>query len=466
MKPRLSGVALAVLALLTLTGSAVFGQTPTQRTVRVDCTTGQSIQRALEVKADELVVEISGVCAEDLLIHRDNVTLRGADPAVDGVRGVAAGVTSADGVVEVRRARNVRIENLTISEGGKSGLTVNQALNVSVANCRLVNNGRHGLAVHSSLEVDVRDTEMGGNMGRGISVFDGYNVNCLRCTIEANGNFSVLGVMNSVIGVFESSVSGRAILSALSSSVQVIDSDFTPPSPTDLALLASDYSEISLQRSRFSGWAAALETATLRFEDSEHEDNAAGFNFVDLSSILSLEGASSLTGDLIVEDFSKALVKDGSTLAGNLTCSSAGDAFCEDSGLISGSISGCASCLPPPLCVATAGAEYVISGGTEPDAGIFVDDILRVFVNGDLVAEVSQGGRCCPPANPIRFVADTGDTLRVQAQDANVCYSLEALWLQKADGSCLTQLTGDIFGPNCGSEPPEQIFFDETFPLP
>lgn len=117
-------------------------------------------------------------------------------------------------------------------------------------------------------------------------------------------------------------------------------------------------------------------------------------------------------------------------------------------------------------CVATTGAEYVISGGPDPDAGIFVDDILRVFVNASLVAEVSQGGRCCPPVAPIRFVANTGDILRVQAQDANDCYSLEALWLQKADGSCLTQLTGDIFGPNCGSEPPEQIFFDQTFTLP
>ena len=120
----------------------------------------------------------------------------------------------------------------------------------------------------------------------------------------------------------------------------------------------------------------------------------------------------------------------------------------------------------PPPCVATTGAEYVISGGPDPGAEIFVDDILRVFVNAGLVAEVSQGGRCCPPVAPIRFVADTGDILRVQAQDANDCYSLEALWLQKADGSCLTQLTGDIFGPNCGSEPPEQIFFDQNFTLP
>lgn len=116
-------------------------------------------------------------------------------------------------------------------------------------------------------------------------------------------------------------------------------------------------------------------------------------------------------------------------------------------------------------CIA-GGAVYVISGGLNQDAGIFVDDILRVFLNGDLIFEGSQGGRCCTPLDPIRFVATAGDILQVQAQDANACYSLEALWLQKANGSSLIQLTGDIFGPNCGSEPPEQIFFDQTLTLP
>jgi hypothetical protein len=116
-------------------------------------------------------------------------------------------------------------------------------------------------------------------------------------------------------------------------------------------------------------------------------------------------------------------------------------------------------------CVATTSAEYIISGGSDPDAGIFVDDILRVFVNADLVTEVSQGGRCCPPAPPICFIANTRDVLRAQAQDANNCYSLETLWLQRTDGSCLTRLTKDISGPSCGSEPLNQVFLGQTFDL-
>jgi hypothetical protein len=119
---------------------------------------------------------------------------------------------------------------------------------------------------------------------------------------------------------------------------------------------------------------------------------------------------------------------------------------------------GIGACIP-------GGAVYVISGGTDQDAGIFVDDILRIFLNGVLIFEGSQGGRCCTPLDPFRFVATPGDELRVQAQDSNQCFSLEALWIQKADGSSLIQLTGDIFGPNCDFEEPNQIFFDQTFTL-
>lgn len=117
-------------------------------------------------------------------------------------------------------------------------------------------------------------------------------------------------------------------------------------------------------------------------------------------------------------------------------------------------------------CTASTQSEYVISGSADSDEGIFVDDILRVFVNEVLLAEISQGGRCCQPAAPIRFVANTGDTLRIQAQDANNCYGLETLWLQKSDGSCLTLLTNGASGPNCGSEIPKQVFFNQTFVLP
>ena len=59
-------------------------------TETVDCSKGDSITTAIERNpdAESVLVEIRGVCTEAVVIRRDNVTLRGADPAMDGVRGL------------------------------------------------------------------------------------------------------------------------------------------------------------------------------------------------------------------------------------------------------------------------------------------------------------------------------------------------------------------------------------------
>ena len=121
---------------------------------------------------------------------------------------------------------------------------------------------------------------------------------------------------------------------------------------------------------------------------------------------------------------------------------------------------------PSIKCRKTKGAEYIISGGPDVTDGIFVDDFLDIYLNGVQISHIHQMGGCCPPAEPVHFFADSLDILQVVATDANDCYSLGSLYLQKSDGSCLMQLTGEISGPNCGSEPFGQIFFDETFILP
>ncbi len=53
--------------------------------VRVDCGKGQSINRALAAKAEELTIEIRGLCHESVIVSRDRVTLRGSDADVAGI---------------------------------------------------------------------------------------------------------------------------------------------------------------------------------------------------------------------------------------------------------------------------------------------------------------------------------------------------------------------------------------------
>jgi hypothetical protein len=121
--------------------------------------------------------------------------------------------------------------------------------------------------------------------------------------------------------------------------------------------------------------------------------------------------------------------------------------------------------------VATLNVEYVLSGASDPTTGIQVDDFLSVFLNDEPIAErsiclgqVPLGS--CAEAAPVRFRGSTGDRLTLEARDGNVCYSVGPIFLQKADASCLRQLTPRIAGPNCGQEPPRQTFFRETYTLP
>lgn len=77
-----------LVASLGGAGAAFAGST---KTVTVDCSKGQSINAALDDKSEELVVEVEGFCHEKVVIRRSGVTLRGSDPALDGIVGPAAG---------------------------------------------------------------------------------------------------------------------------------------------------------------------------------------------------------------------------------------------------------------------------------------------------------------------------------------------------------------------------------------
>ena len=73
--------------------------TVSAKTAKVDCFKGKSINAVLKAhkNVDELIIEIDGICDEDVLVQRDNVTLLGinldgsGDPT-DGIRAVSTDV--------------------------------------------------------------------------------------------------------------------------------------------------------------------------------------------------------------------------------------------------------------------------------------------------------------------------------------------------------------------------------------
>ena len=94
------------------------GRIPESKTVRVYCGSwwSGSINKALETPAEELAIEIHGMCTEDVVISRDNVTLLGADPESDGIQSEVEGKGAA---LTVIGSRFVTVENLTLNGGFK-----------------------------------------------------------------------------------------------------------------------------------------------------------------------------------------------------------------------------------------------------------------------------------------------------------------------------------------------------------
>ena len=161
---------------------------PLEATVIVDCDAGDRIADALATPALNLIIEISGFCAEDFEITRTNLTLRGADPNVDGISPDPGGLLRQ--ALTLRNVSIIRIENLKLS-GAFAGIGINDSFGVNLVNCRLENNEFAGAIVGTaSGSVFFTNTVVaapmppaGARLRRGIWVTNGSNATCIDCTI-------------------------------------------------------------------------------------------------------------------------------------------------------------------------------------------------------------------------------------------------------------------------------------------
>lgn len=134
------------------------------KTIEVDCNQGKSINKALEDEHDELIVEISGLCAEDVVVERPHVTLRGVDPSTDGVAAVATAAENPLGAaVLIRGTHSVRLENLQLTNGARSGLMVQgTGSDIFVDGCDLQGNATNGIELREGF-VEVSASEISGS---------------------------------------------------------------------------------------------------------------------------------------------------------------------------------------------------------------------------------------------------------------------------------------------------------------
>jgi hypothetical protein len=175
-------VGITLVLLLALPEITDAGTTP-PKTIKVDCRKGQSIQAALADVAPQLVVEITGVCAQYVTITRDNVTLRGVGGAI--IDGSSLPTQTKVGITAVG-ASNVAIENLTV-QGMTRGIYMDKGAGATLTNVVLQDN-RTGLIVFGSSSASLVDCTAQRNSYIGFSAWASSSLDVSSGTVVASNN--------------------------------------------------------------------------------------------------------------------------------------------------------------------------------------------------------------------------------------------------------------------------------------
>lgn len=355
MNTRLFTLAIAAILIASV---AISVNAQTSATVKVKCSSGQSINTALKQhpNAKSLIVEIEGMCSENVIVTRDNVTLRGTSPASDGIQAIAS-TTPTDVGLWVRGAHQVNIENLKLT-GGFAGLLATEVstTNLEIVNCRLEGNRAHGALLEYAL-IEAEDTVFASNGNVNAGVFSS-RLACTRCTFSDPLGNGALGTrrenvlaQRSTVLLFESELANGAI-NLLQTFLGITDSTISAHAP-DASVFGSQ-SIFNLTRVQVTG--------PMRFNQSSNAvllgvtQSGSGPNVVDENAFVRIGNASPVTGGppsipsnvlgFVLRNFSNFSLTQTSQISGNLNCAAGGNAFCTTPANVSGT-SNCALCPKP-----------------------------------------------------------------------------------------------------------------------
>jgi hypothetical protein len=334
-------------------------------TVLVDCTKGESINKVLAKSSPEqsLIIEIRGLCSENVVITRDRVTLRGANPANDGIVAIE-NTESIDAAIWVRGAHLVTLENLKLT-GGFSGLLATDANlpHLRVINCRLEGNSAYGMQLQMSL-VEVSNSAFGPNGNVNAGVFGGSRFQCSNCTLADPQGGGPLGALRHNVLMFAASrilfdnctLTNGGILSD-DSLMLITDSILEQFAPNGGSITAASASSVILTRVQVKG--------VMRFNQGTNtqllgvtQTPVAGTppNSVDDSAFVRVADASPAAGGppsiasvvlgFQLRNFSNFSLLQTSQISGSMNCSLGANAFCSTPASVSGN-SNCGLCPKP-----------------------------------------------------------------------------------------------------------------------
>lgn len=159
-------------------------------TITVDCDTGGTLANALSTRAESLVIEFSGTCAEELVITRDRLTIRGLDASAVVTDDPA---TPGSNPTLLLQGADVVFQSFTVEGSTNRGIRVQRSSGVQLEDMTLRNNAATGLTVEESSSAHVINSSMTGNAFAGIAAWGNSNVT-LTGSLDVSDN-SVVGVL-------------------------------------------------------------------------------------------------------------------------------------------------------------------------------------------------------------------------------------------------------------------------------
>lgn len=339
---RYALLGLIAIALLLQLGAAPLAAQKPPKVMDIDCADGDSINRAVSRRYRELIINIKGICVEDVVVARDRVTLRGTDPAVDGIQ--AASTDDPYGAaLFIRGGREVTVENLQLTGGRHAGLAIEDVRRSTILrNLRIEGNKEVGLQASNSLVMGF-DLSITGNGLAGVGISETAYFRCQDCTIADNPaagqGFGVLASAGAMMTLTRGSVSAEFPLSFRFNSVA--DVNGTTVSGY-LAIHATGNANFKVRNATIDGSILADDHSLIDLRGSQQVFNPApGGNVITGDSQMTVTAGTMLIGDTVFDEFSNGIFSRRASLE-ELVCSTNSDAACTAD--VSKSSSTCASC--------------------------------------------------------------------------------------------------------------------------
>lgn len=166
--------------------------------VTVDCAKKDSIQQAIDQNPNGTVIEVHGLCIENVRINHKEVTLRGASPATDGIR-----TLTSTPALTIVHSDSTTVENLSFNDSPATAVQIGGESQVFLNDCVVSNNNTTDAFVQAT------NLTVSGNRQPAMRAQRGAFFFCLACDFSGNLGFAAVATRGGLLSLLDSTVTGR-----------------------------------------------------------------------------------------------------------------------------------------------------------------------------------------------------------------------------------------------------------------